>query len=219
MNYQHVIFDMDGTLFSSEPMIWHTYKRGIDAFNEKHNNNLPVPTLDEILCLLGFPIKEIYNHLFPYSSEEVKNEIQDLITIELIKAINNKEGEIFSGVDTIIPELHKKGAKLYIASNGQEIYLSSILKTYGLFSLFHPIVTLNYKDILTKGDILKVYKEKYNLDPKATVMIGDRDSDWDASKAIQCDFIACRFGHGEASEVEKADNQAYKFEEILKYIY
>lgn len=219
MNYKNIIFDMDGTLYSSEPMIWHTYKRGIDAYNAKYNDNLPIPSLQEILCLLGFPIKEIYNNLFPDSSEETKQEIQDLITDELIKAIKNKEGEIFSNVEKILPELHQKGAKLYIASNGQEIYLSSILKTYGLMELFHPIITLNYKDIQTKGDILTVYKDSYQFNSNETVMIGDRDSDWDAAKAISCDFIACRFGHGEASEVEKADKQAYQFSEILKYLY
>ncbi|MDH4129775.1 MAG: HAD family hydrolase, partial [Spirochaetota bacterium] len=142
--YSHIAFDMDGTLFSSENMILPAYNRGITAFNKQNpHNKVILPPLKNILSLLGLPIIQIYNTLFPNLSLEEKNIIRDLISYELIKSIINKEGILFHGVSETLNNLHSSGYKLFIASNGLNTYLETILKTYNLFNLFEPIITLN----------------------------------------------------------------------------
>ncbi|GMT50320.1 MAG: MTA/SAH nucleosidase [bacterium] len=216
---QTVIFDMDGTLYSSEEMILPAYQRGIRAFNKRNpHQEVPIPTLDSILALLGFPINEIYSTLFPSLSSDGMLEIRELILTELLKAIRNKEGQLFPGVIDSLHELSRRGYGMYIASNGQSLYLEAILESYDLISLFQPIITLDYKSLCDKGDILLAYQKRDQLDKAKVVMVGDRDSDMDAAQKMGCAFIACQYGHGDKSETESAEIIVSSFPEVIGWI-
>ena len=215
----HIIFDMDGTLFSSEDMIVPTYERGILSFNER-NPDQPqtIPGQDELISLLGYPINHIYSALFPDLSAEKRKEIRALILARLLEAIRNREGKLYPGVEKTLHSLYQRSHRLYIASNGQSQYLETILKTYDLTNLFHPIITLNYQDIQDKGDILLSYEKLYQFDSSTAIMVGDRDSDWDASRKLGCRFIACHYGHGHTDETDQADIKLGSFAELLSHI-
>ncbi|MDH5680240.1 MAG: NIF family HAD-type phosphatase [Spirochaetota bacterium] len=215
----HIIFDMDGTLFSSEDMIVPTYERGIRSFNEKHPGlSQAIPTQEELISLLGFPINHIYQTLFPDLSPDKRKEIRALILARLIEAIRNREGILYQGVEETLNSLYDKSYQLYIASNGQSEYLEAILETYDLKKLFHPIITLNYRDICDKGDILLSYQKKHQFDRATVVMVGDRDSDWEASRKLGSGFMACDYGHGHPSETDQADIILRAFPEILSHL-
>ncbi len=216
---QTVIFDMDGTLYSSEDMILPTYQRGIRAFNKRNpHRKVPTPTLDAIIALLGFPINEIYSTLFPTLSPDEMLEIRELILTELLMAIWNKEGKLFPGVINTLNELSRRGYGMYIASNGQNLYLEAILETYDLIHLFQPVITLDYNDLYDKGDILLDYQKRDQLDKDKVVMVGDRDSDMEAAQKMGCAFIACQYGHGNRSETESAEIIVSSFPEIIRWI-
>ncbi len=216
---QTIIFDMDGTLYSSEAMILPTYQRGIRAFNKRNpHHRVPTPSLNSIIGLLGFPINEIYSTLFPTLSPDEILEIRELILTELLTAIRNKEGELFPGVVDTLNELSRRGYGMYIASNGQSLYLKAILETYDLSHLFQAIITLNYTDLCDKGDILLAYQERDRLEKTEAVMVGDRDSDMDAARKMGCSFIACQYGHGDKGETESAKIIVSSFPEIIGWI-
>ncbi len=214
-----IVFDMDGTLYSSENMILPSYQRGITAFNNQyHHIILTLPSLEKIISLLGFPIEIIYNTLFPNLNSENQIHLRKLILDELIKSIENKEGILYDGVIDTILQLHKKGHQLYIASNGQWEYLNAIIRTYQLLPYFNPIITLNYTSICDKGDILLEYQKKYNFNISNTIMIGDRDSDMHAADKLGCQFIACQYGHGDPSETNSAQLIVHSISEIINII-
>ena len=214
-----IAFDMDGTIFSSENMILPAYDRGITNFNKQNQHNkVLLPPLKDLLSLLGLPIIQIYNKLFPNLSMEEKATIRDLISVELISSIKNKEGTLFSGVSETLGYLYKCGYKLLMASNGLKSYLETILSTYNLLELFEPIITLNNTNICDKGDILLEYQKIHKLDARYTIMVGDRESDMEAAKKLSCKFIACNYGHGNNGEIESAKIIVHSFPEILNWI-
>ncbi len=216
---QDIIFDMDGTLYSSEEMILPTYQRGIRTFNKRNPHyEVPIPNLEAIVGLLGFPINELYNTLFPSLAPDKMLEIRGLILTELLMAIWNKEGQLFPGVIDTLNELSRRKYGMYIASNGQNLYLKAILETYDLTPLFQPIITLDYADLYDKGDILLAYQKRDQLKNDEVIMVGDRNSDMDAAKKMGCSFIACQYGHGDKGETESAEIIVSSFPEIIGWI-
>ena len=212
---QNIIFDMDGTLYSSEDMILPTYERGIANFKKENIHvDVPYPTLEKIVSLLGFPIHDIYSTLFPSLNGDQQKELRGYILKELLSAIRNKEGILFNDVSNIIHNLYNNNYTLFIASNGQKEYLNAILETYSLTSLFQPLITLNYTTICDKGDILLEYQKAYHFEKESVIMVGDRDSDWDAAKKLGCSFIGCHYGHGDHAEIATAEHIIYSFKEL-----
>ncbi len=214
-----IVLDMDGTLYSSENIILPAYEQGINSFNKQYpEKKIAVPKLNEILCLLGFPLDHIYKILFPYLSVDERDLLRPFIENELISGIQNKKGTLFAGVSQTVADLYNRRYKLFIASNGADLYLQTILQTYNLIDFFNPIITLDYQTIVDKGDILLEYRKKNQINAGSAIMVGDRDSDWVAAKKLGCRFIACDYGHGNRSEIEAADIIISSFTELLNWL-
>ncbi len=201
---KYIAFDIDGTLFSSEEIILDTYIESIQNFVKKYNKpNLIIPTKEKILEQVGLPVKTIFQNLLPEQTESQRDEISDSVLVLLTKKIESKKGILYDGVFEIINYLKSKNYILVVASNGRLKYISSILTTYKLISCFEEILTIDYIKIKTKGEILKSYQEKYNFNSDEILMIGDRDSDYQAAKYISCPFAYCEFGHANINEVSE----------------
>jgi phosphoglycolate phosphatase len=199
---KYLAFDMDGTLFSSEEIILDTYIQSVKNFIDKYKiENLELPKKEDIINLVGQPVKSIFKSLLPELNEIQRDEISDSVLALLIKSIEAKKGILYEGVVETIEYLKSKNKKLLIASNGRIQYIQTILKTYKLLPNFEDIITINYDEIKTKGDILAYYKKKYQISEEEILMIGDRDSDFQAAKFIQCPFAYCSFGHANRDEV------------------
>lgn len=199
---RYIAFDMDGTLFSSEEIILDTYIGSVKNFIDKYKiENLELPKKEDIINLVGQPVKTIFKSLLPNLEETQRDEISDSVLTLLIKSIEAEKGILYEGVFGTIEYLKSKNKKLLIASNGRLAYIQSILKTYKLLPYFEEIITINYESIKTKGEILAFYQEKYQTQANEILMIGDRDSDYQAAETIQCPFAYCSFGHANKDEV------------------
>lgn len=194
---QNLVFDMDGTLFSSKEMIFFVYRDGILKFKAKNpEKSIEIPSLEKLLSLMGIPIWEIYTTLFPDFDSKERSEVMEIIGKDLIQAIHQKKGLLFSGVFETVQKFFSLGYHLFIASNGTRPYIQAILETYDLLQFFEPFVSLDGEKILSKSDTLFEYQKLYGIQSEDTIMVGDRDSDFIASQDFQCSFIGCHYGHG-----------------------
>ncbi len=216
MTFKEIAFDVDGTLYSSEGIILTAYEQGINSFNSKYPNyNIKIPSLNNLLNLIGYPIDYIYENLFPKLSPDERTNLRKLIENKLLNAIKNKNGILFNGVYETLEYLNNKKYKLFIASNGGFPYLNLILKTYKIKKFFQPIITINNINICNKGDILLEYQKTANLNPNSTLMVGDRLSDLEAANKLGCRFIGCSYGHGNNNEIKSADIIISRISDII----
>lgn len=211
-----IAFDMDGTLYSSEPLIEKVYADSIQEYNQKYNKNLHTPTFKEIEPLIGLPVRDIYLSLFQGITEMEMGQLGKIIGREFQAAIFQHGGKLFDGVRELFDFLTLNHYKIFIASNGKREYLSAILNKFALKT--EPFICVGENQISRKGQILQYYLDYYQLLPDHLVMVGDRSSDLEAAREVNCLFIGCDFGHGEAHELENADVLVSSLPEIKDII-
>ena len=210
-----IAFDMDGTLFDCGGIIAEAYARASQSFTAETGVVLPVPDRAAIMSVIGNTADMFFPKLFPGLSPDLYTSIDMHCTRELSAMVRQGKGILYDGVFEMFEELTLKGHKLLIASNGQAEYLAAILESRGLVKyLASPVKVVNYKDVCTKSDILRWYRENLGIPGGSLVMAGDRASDMKAARDNGAYFIGCAFGHAGDGEVRGADRIVHSVGEI-----
>jgi phosphoglycolate phosphatase len=210
-----IVFDLDGTLFTSGTIVHLAYQKGVEEFNRIKQTRISVPSSTAILGQIGNPGKVIYKTLFPGVGEKLLPELGHTIRKHLIEDVRHGKGRLFPGVRETLAVLSDSGYQLRVASNGHKDYVEAVLVQYGLSALFGPPVFLNSADLRDKGDIINLYKSILGVASGETVMVGDRGSDREAAQKAGCHFIGITMGHGGKDEIDGPDALlADRFEDI-----
>jgi len=196
-----VAFDVDGTLFSSESIIFKTYVQAIEEFAQRTGKITNLPTHDQIMMQIGKPVREIFLNLLPNLPEEERETISGRVLDLLCDSIRNGGGDYYAGVGSTVHYLKEKGYTITCASNGRREYVETVLDTAGVLPYFEPILVINQENICSKGDILSEYIKKYHYSPESIVLVGDRYSDWEAARKNGCLFGYCSYGHASNGEI------------------
>lgn len=194
-----VLFDVDGTLFSSEEIIHQVYIEEFTRTQEKLGRPARIPDKEQIIAEIGKPVPVIFRNLAKDLSQEEQDALSAQILKGLVKHILAGEGRHYPGADKTIQDLHRRGFKLYTASNGREPYVRSILEANGVLPYFAGLPVLS-GTITNKTELVRDFLEREKLRPAQAVLVGDRASDRDAAVENKVPFIACRFGHGTPEE-------------------
>jgi len=202
---RHIMYDMDGTLFTSEAILHKAYEQAINQFNQKYSSAILVPTLEKILEFIGQPTKVIFSSLFPSLSESERGILNSYSLQNLCHSIHSGQGSLYPRIQEFLTKMHLAGYKQYIASNGRRAYLSSICEGFFLKDFFQEFVTIEDEGILSKAGIIKYYLNQSALDPKMAFMVGDRDADLLAAREAGVWFLGVNWGHGPNSEIAAAD--------------
>ncbi len=210
-----IAFDLDGVIYSSEPFLGEAYREAIANVNARRPRSFPrVPSTREILDHVGWPVPMILQRLFP-GIERAAVELLYAETLEVICAhVARGEGMLFEGVGETLAALQNSGLQLAIASNGRRRYVETVLSTYAIAPRFVELVTVESGAIASKTEILRVYLERYCLQPQRLVMVGDRSSDVEAAAAVGCRFVGCDYGHGHRHEIDNAGPIVSAFAQI-----
>lgn len=194
-------FDIDGTIFSSEGIILGVYEEAIELFKKKSGLAITIPTQARLMAQIGKPVKTIFLNLLPELSEADRDTISESVLNLLCLRIQSGEGVLYPGVAEALKEVYDMGYVILTASNGRLPYIETILHSAGVERFFSQKVTLDYKTLHTKGDILQYYISYYKENPERFLMIGDRFSDYEAARVTGVPFLFCEYGHAEEGEI------------------
>jgi phosphoglycolate phosphatase len=200
-----VVFDMDGTLYSSESILHQAYVAAVRDFNRERKLHVPTPSLQEILHQIGQPASAIFKNLFPDLSSEEQKVLNSFSLKNLCQSISQGGGELYPGIIESLSFLQSIDKKLFIASNGRTAYLSSILQGFSLTHFFENFVTLEMNGIDTKAGIILYYMKESAFKAEEVLMVGDRTSDIDAARIAGTWFAGVLWGHDPGQEVADAD--------------
>jgi len=150
-----IAFDLDGTLYTSEPILFELYSEAIEAYNENNQTDFRIPPADEIFRWVGYPVKKIFQMLFPESTEDERAALSAWILERLVGSIRSGGGELLPGVHETLAELKEKGVIMYVVTNGRRAYLDAVIEGFQLAPFFNHLYSIEDGAFEDKGDILQ----------------------------------------------------------------
>lgn len=208
MNYESLIFDIDGTLWDSRALV-----------AEGYNIQLKKEGLDH-LCVDADTLKPLFGKVMTDIADAILASIPEDRRYGLMERCMDTENRYlyenecrigYPQVKETIAELSKH-YRLFIVSNSQQGYPELVIEKMGLQHLIRA--HLCYGDTLTsKGQtIARLMRENHITN---TVYIGDTQGDYLATREAGIPFIFAAFGLGQAeSWEEKIDS----FDELLNLL-
>ncbi|MBI3395421.1 MAG: HAD family hydrolase [Spirochaetia bacterium] len=196
-----VLFDVDGTLFSSEGIIHQVYGDEFSRMKEERGRPAVLPTLPEIMQQIGKPVVTIFSNLAPDLTDEERSLLSNRVLDNLVKRIGAGEGEHYPKVTETLRAIRGAGYKIFAASNGRFRYVEAILKANETISCFDEIPVLDNVRIKNKVELVQDTLVRHSIAAGQAVVVGDRAADRDAALSNNVRFVGCTYGHGSADEL------------------
>ncbi len=170
--YDGVIFDIDGTLTSTNELIFSTFKHITEKYLHKSMTN------EEIISLFGPTEDKIIEDWFGEDAEKVKRDYYSFYTD------NHAMADIYPGMKELLHLLKEKNVLLSIyTGKGREATLIT-LKKLGIYDYFDLIITgSDVKEHKPSPEGIEIFLDKYSLGKEKVLMVGDAPADIKAARA------------------------------------
>lgn len=209
-----VIFDMDGTLFETDKLLVPVHHRVFETLREEGLYEHETPPVERLLSCLGMLLEDIWRQVMPDSTEAARKRADVLLLQYEREGLERGEGQLYPFVEETLRELHSRGIKLFVASNGLEEYVKGVAEFKGIAPLFDGLYSAGEYETSTKVDLVARLLKDHNI--QSAWMVGDRSSDVEAGKGNGLQTIGCAYAtYGRASEIEGADVLINDFRELL----
>ena len=189
MNYESLIFDIDGTLWDSRALVAEGYNIQLKKEGLEHlfvNAELFKP-------LFGKVMTEIADVIFATIPEEDRYGLMERCMDTENRYLEENPCRIgYPGVKETIEALSKK-YRLFIVSNGQKGYPQLAAKKLGVAPLIAGY--LSYGDTGThKGETIRILMKEHKIE--SAVYVGDTQGDYEATVEADLPFIWAAYGFG-----------------------
>lgn len=195
---QHLIFDIDGTLWDTTGVVAVAWNDAIRASGVSEIKDLIV-TADMLKREFGKPMDEIADDLFgPIDSDKKARLLEHCCELEHDAILNNNDDLSYEGMRDTMRMLSENN-DLYIVSNCQDGYIELVIEKNGLSKYIKDFECFGHTG-LYKADNIKLLMERNGIEK--AVYIGDTYGDYLATKEAGCEFCFAKYGFG---QVEKPD--------------
>lgn len=188
--YQHILFDLDGTLIDSAPAILASYR---EAFSRC--DVTPARAIDE--SIVGPPLVETLQLLTGSHEPALIERLADGF-----KASYDSEGykqtAAYAGIGEMLQALRQAGLRLSIATNKRILPTRLILDHLGWLGHFEHLYALDLFEprLPHKAAMIARLLADKEIPTETSIYIGDRSEDGESADANALPFIAATWGYG-----------------------
>ena len=185
-----VVFDLDGTLVDSLPLVLRAFSHALEPFG-------PRPTM-EIFARLGGPPERVFFDLL----ENAGHVPAALERLEAFNRDNEHQIQPFAGASHLLDQLQARGTKLAVWTGRDRGTTDVLLRIHGMAGFFDTVLC---------GDDLPTHKpnpqglreimERLNVPAAETLLVGDADVDVLGGAACGVDTVLIRHGRDVAADV------------------
>ncbi len=199
--YKVVLFDLDGTLTDSREGICKSVQHAFIKLGR------PAPTLKELECFIGPPLKTSFREFYGIVGEEADKGVA--YYRERYSVVGKYENMPYEGIATMLKVLKDAGYILAVASSKPEVYVEDILKHFELYDYFHYVAGSDMEGKRgEKEDVIEEAFRRMGLDEETrktlAVMVGDRHFDINGAKFFGIDSIGVTYGFAKDNELVEA---------------
>jgi phosphoglycolate phosphatase-like HAD superfamily hydrolase/uridine kinase len=203
-----IIFDLDGTIVMSQPLVYEATKRAFAKLG------WPVTfEKEEINRFIGVSVASttgsFYEFITPPHSHLTPDEVRELVRAEY-PAIFHDKAMSFPGVKETLTALRQRGYKLAQYTNASTQYLNTVMSSLELRDCYDYVECIE-DNHLTKNELAAKIKKHFGLE---AAIVGDRCHDTEAARENGCLAIGALYGYGE-KEPEAADLTIKQFSDLL----
>jgi phosphoglycolate phosphatase len=197
-SYDHILFDLDGTLTDSGPGIMNGFTYAIEKMGGQ------VSDRNQLKVFIGPPLKDSFGKILGYSPEDTEKAIA--FYREYYNGMGGVlENSVYPGIEQLLAGLLSEGKTLIVATSKSEYGTNIVLEHFGLKKYFEFVATADDKDRPRKADVIRYAFEQCGItDLSKTVMVGDRENDITAAKEVGIDSIGVLYGYGDYEELTAA---------------
>lgn len=190
-----IFLDLDGTLMDSKPGILSSLKA---AFVRIGRQDLAA---EDLTWMIGPPFVDSFAKIGLGDPQPAIDAYRDVY-----EQGGMFDARVYDGVMGMLEALDLAGHRLYLATAKPHVAATKITRQFGLATFmvaeFGPELdgTRNWK-----GDLLAYALEQTGETAAQSVMIGDRQHDFEAARFVGMKSVAVQWGYGTAEEWRAAD--------------
>lgn len=195
----NILFDLDGTLTDPREGITRSIRFSLAQLGVKP------PHEDQLTWCIGPPLRGAFSRLLD-SMDDAQLD-QALIHYRRRYAeIGMFENILYPGISTTMTRIRAAGFRIFLATSKPKVFAAQILDHFDLTQFFHAVHGSELDGRLAdKGELVAHILETESLDPKVTLIVGDRFHDVIGGKKNAIMTAAVTYGYG--SREELADSQ------------
>ncbi len=196
MRYNHVLFDLDGTLCDPGPGITDSVAFALEQIG------IVEADAEVLRSFVGPPLqhsfKEIY-HMDDASADKAVDIYRDRF-----KQIGIHEYTPYPGIESLLKELQKQNVNMAVATSKIEPFALQVLESVKLFNYFSFISADLPQRPKLKAETIQIALNHFKLlDKSGVVMVGDKEHDIIGANANNIDSIGVTYGYGSEAELLK----------------
>ena len=176
MRYEHIFFDLDGTLTDpalgiTNAIMYARKKRGLDPGRN-----------EDYYKFIGPPMPQSFVEYWGVSLDEAKAILADYREYYVPKGIF--ENAPYPGMGDMLARLKAAGCRLYVATSKPTFMSVQIVERFGLAQYFLTVSGSDpSKPDSTKEDVIRAARDQFSVDMSRAVMVGDRHYDVSGARA------------------------------------
>lgn len=191
--YDHVLFDLDGTLTDpgsgiTRSVQYSLKKFGIDA------------DLADLRKFIGPPLYDSYVEYYGFTKEE------SVQAVAYYRELYKDGGAMYDckvcdGIPGLLGKLKAEGVDLIVATSKPLVMAEKILEKFDLAKYFNAVFGCELDGRRTKKEeVIEYALEKHPIDLSRSIMVGDRMHDINGAHLNHLPAIAVMWGYGSREE-------------------
>ncbi|MDR2343689.1 MAG: HAD hydrolase-like protein [Spirochaetaceae bacterium] len=197
MKYSSILFDLDGTLTDSYPGIKNSIKYSLQKFDISEEDD------EKLKAFVGAPLEKSFMKYYGFDKGTARKAVEHYR--EYFQEKGMYENRLYDGTEELLRALNGKNAVCIIATSKSVIFARKILEHFRINVHFRHIAGSGPDGAsVEKEGVIRLVIEKYGLNRRKTIMIGDRKYDISGANKNGIDSIAVLYGYGSREELEKA---------------
>lgn len=193
MRYQHILFDLDGTLIESGP--------GIFAATRAMMQEMGIADINDeaLLPIIGPPLAMGFKTVLGIDEANLQTAIECYRT--KAKTVGMDLVKPYPGILELLKTLKERGHFVGIVTSKVITTAREHILRYGIAPYIDYVCGAQPNGIGEKTELLRIACKELNITSGA-VMIGDKFYDLDAANALKLDSIGVTYGYGSVEEIE-----------------